>query len=84
MRLISVMCGLILATGSVAILAAAIARCVALKWRRSRKVFATPILFPLAPLGLSVPDIPIGFRRRLTQAHSRPSGTYFFDFIDDS
>ena len=31
----------------------------------------------LAPLGLSVPDIPIGFRRRLTQAHSRPSSTYF-------
>jgi hypothetical protein len=51
--------------------------------RRSGEVFATPILFPLAPLGLSVPDIPIGFRRRLTQAHSRPSSTYFFDFIDD-
>ena len=37
----------------------------------------------LAPLGLSVPDIPIGFRRRLTQAHSRPSSTCFFDFSDD-
>jgi hypothetical protein len=67
----------------VAIFAAAMAHCVSLKRRRSGEVFATPILFLLAPLGLSVPDIPIGFRRRLTQAHSRPSSTYFFDFSDD-
>ena len=40
--------------------------------------FATPILFPLAALGLSVPDIPMGFLRRLTQAHSRLASTYFF------
>ena len=52
--------------------------------QRSGEVFARPILFPLAALGVSVPDIPMGFLRRLTQAHSRLSSTYFFDFTDDS
>ena len=55
-----------------------------LRWRRSGEVFATPILFQLAALGLSVPDIPIGFLRRVTQAHSRLRSTYFFDFTNDS
>jgi hypothetical protein len=47
------------------------------------EVFATPVLFPLATL-LAVPDIPMGFLGRVTQAHSRLCSTYFFDFTDDS